>query len=227
MLWVLVPSWRLLGLACSTALVLQFAPVLAFTPTWAWSRSLLAILPPGAHVILCLLVATLRRCVAASAAPIPPHVVLAALAVAVTSLELSMIDWWSSTAACLLFHKYLALRFLLEVADTVAVHRPGGCLLSICHDACRDWAHSWRFLRDFLLGMVLSSGCMAMALVPGFAKVHALFLFRVLPQTGTANCGDASIDSIAHENVARPAMDPMHRLFENHRSQRQNMYEEV
>jgi len=218
--WLFIPSSRLLGLACTTALTLQLAPMPAITsPALVWARSLLALLPPLAHMIICALAALLGRCATAPLAPIPPHVLLAALAVAGTCFEMSAIQWWSSTAVCVLFHKYMAVRFLLEVADFIVAHRLGGCALGACHDACRLWTCSWRFLRDLFLGLVLSSACMVMALMPGLAEVHALFLFRALPQKEQASCCEG--------NIVSEASDPMHCLFERHLPKQRRGHEEV
>merc|ERR1740121_539019 len=90
MIWVFVPSWRFWGLACSTALVLWTAPLPAFVPTWAWARSLLAILPPLAHALLCLLWVPVTWCTASLSPASSSHVLLAALAVAITCFEMSM-----------------------------------------------------------------------------------------------------------------------------------------
>jgi len=83
---------------------------------------------------------------------------------------------------CVMFHKYVGVRFFLEVADGILAHRPGGCMLSVLHDACNLWALSWRFLRDLLLGLLLTSCCMAMGFLPFASRLHTYFLFRTLPR---------------------------------------------
>lgn len=183
MLWVLCPSWRLLAAACTTALALQLSPVHTFEPTWTWARSLLAVLPPLAHAVLCLFVAPLGLCIDEKWSPIPSHILLAILCGSITCYEFSLTYWWSSTVLAVLFHKYICLRFMLEVADGIATHRPGGCALRILHDACRIWARSWRLLRDILLGMVLSTPCLILACFPCIAGLHGFFLFQTRSQS--------------------------------------------
>merc|ERR1712217_658425 len=76
----------------------------------------------------------------------------------------------------------VALRFLLDCADSIAAHGPGGCALGILHRACRLWALSWRFPRDFALGFLLSAANILLSSVPGLRRLHGVFLFHTRPQ---------------------------------------------
>merc|ERR1712113_259753 len=96
--------------------------------------------------------------------------------------EMSLVPWYTPSAVAVMFHKYMALRFLLDSADSIAAHRPGGCVFAILHRSCRLWTLSWRFPRDFALGLVLSVANIVLSSIPCLGRLHGVFLFHALPQ---------------------------------------------
>jgi len=184
--WIIVPSPRFLAAVFTTVLVLDMTPPLPYAPTLAYARSLAPLLPPALHLVACALVAPISRCFDGDLGPAPSHVVLAAVGVCLTSLELAASEWHESSALAVVLHKYVVLRFLVEAADGVAAHRIGGCCCAAVHEACRLWAHSWRLTRDMLLGVLLCLFCVAVSCVPFIARLHSLFLFQTRPQKENA-----------------------------------------
>lgn len=191
-LWMAVPSVRFLALICTTALMLNLAPPMDFSLTIGWFQWLLALLPPVAFLVFCILVASFTVCLSENVSPIPFHALMSLLCVAVSCFEMSVLNWWSETILVVLLHKYVALRWLMEACDDVAVHRIGGCSCAFLQNACRWWARSWRFVRDTIIGLFLCSLCILCSFIPCLAPVHDLFLFR----TRSPKCPDTpSLDS--------------------------------
>jgi len=113
------------------------------------------------------------------------YLLMSALALLFTSAEMVFMvrDYGqlhceeSKCVARLVLHKYLCLRYLLDLADTIAVFKPGGRFLSPVHNMCRLWALSWRFSRDLLLGIVLTLPLL-FASMPCLCSIHSYFLFH-------------------------------------------------
>jgi len=180
-MWLFVPSARLLAAVCSTALLLHLEPLPPFPsslqqwiPVQQWIRSMLVFLPPLAHFVLCLMLSPFELCCGMKL----PYPFMAAFAIALTCFELYFMQWQVASLAVIAFHKYMCVRFMLEAADDTVVHSLGGCLLRPLHRALSSWALSFRFVRDTFVGIVLAVCCVALAAIPGLADVHLWFLFR-------------------------------------------------
>eukprot|EP00928_Gymnodinium_smaydae_P017162 TRINITY_DN16559_c0_g1_i1.p1 TRINITY_DN16559_c0_g1~~TRINITY_DN16559_c0_g1_i1.p1 ORF type:complete len:1557 (+),score=196.35 TRINITY_DN16559_c0_g1_i1:34-4671(+) len=196
MLWIVFPSRRLIAALCTLALL------------WELHVDKYALLPLLAFVVPCFAYVLLRRMILVvalcfrtyadaarlelqAASPVRSYVAPAVLALSVCVAEL-----WITVSAdtlelrlCIVFHKYLCMRFMLEAADGIAAHRFGGCLLSVVHDACRLWTLAHRFLRDFLLCAMLTSVGLVLSSIPGLARLHAFFLFHTTPREQMAQEG--------------------------------------
>jgi len=179
--WVAPPSGRFFAALCTTALVLEAGLVQPFEPTMQWLQSLLVLLPPLAHLLLCLLLAPAKLC-GARLPPANSYAIMALAAALLTISEASLMEWNKSYLdhgyACVLFHKYVCMRFMMEVADWLSIRRPSGQLASAMLEACRLWVFSWRLLRDVVLGLVLLAFCLCMSALPGVSRFHDCFLFR-------------------------------------------------
>jgi len=169
-----LPSGRLLALIVTTGIMVVCG---AFYDLLIVERVTL-LMPPLAHFLFCVLLSICEGLFGDPDCSVCSYPLLSLTAVALTLLELGMNSWWEATARMVLFHKYICLRYMLEVADGVAARESGGPCLSWLHTACRRWALSWRFLRDLLLGWVLAVICILAAMIPGLSGVHDIFLFR-------------------------------------------------
>merc|ERR1740130_1913829 len=117
-------------------------------------------LPPLSFTVYCFFLASLQSI----GLPTFPYSFMAFLAVAFSIIETALnLPNTFPVHASVLFHKYIAIRFMLEAADGIAAHRPGGCLMAIVHNACRLWALSWRWLRDYFLGLFLTLFCISLS----------------------------------------------------------------
>jgi len=186
MWWGLIPSARLVAVACTAVLVLTLNPLPSFEASYAWCQALWSLLPPMFHMVPCLLLAPCQGR-GGKGFTTPSHIWLVALMVPLTCVELGLLHWYRSSALAVVFHKYVALRFFLEAADGVAAHRPGGCCLGYLHKACRLWTLSWRFPRDMCLGLLLSVMNIILSSVPYLGRLHSVFLFHTRPQDEERN----------------------------------------
>merc|ERR1712232_233088 len=73
-----------------------------------------------------------------------------------------------------------------EATDGVAAHQFGGCCFALVHTACRIWSLSWRWMRDGILGLLISIPCYIISIIPGSQYAHTYFLFRTRPQKAEA-----------------------------------------
>jgi len=187
--WVVLPSGRLLAVVCTLALALEVDPLPPFAPTLEWFQTLWMLMPPLWHAGLCLVLG-MACSLGVEVPPDNSYALLAVVALLVTAAEGCFIEWGrifeDNTMPVLLFHKYICTRFLLEVADNIAVHQPGGRMASFMHASCRLWALSLRWLRDLLVGLLLASLLLVLSMLPGLGRLHACFLFR------TCRCAEAS-----------------------------------
>jgi len=145
-----------------------------------WSRAVWLLRPPFWHFILCLLLLAPFDRLCGRRVSIP---LTALLGLTLSIVEVMVMDTGAAGGhpvawRCVLFHRYIFVRFMLDVADFFAFQQPGGRCLSGLHSGCRTWALSVRFLRDAVLGLVLSAFCLLMCMVPGLAQLHDCFLFR-------------------------------------------------
>jgi len=181
--WLVLPSGRLLAVLCTISLVIEAFPPPPFEPSARTLQYLLKLLPPFWHLVPCLVLSlvTLRS---PDNLPANSMALLAGVAVAVTIAEVSAMEWEREYLdykdVCVLFHKYISLRFLLEAADCAAIVRGRGCAASAFRTTCRLWALSLRFVRDVLLGITLLAFCLLLAALPGASRLHGLFLYRTV-----------------------------------------------
>jgi len=193
------PSGRLLAVACTTCIVIVGSRFLPFMDSTHRGRALL-VTPPVAHLLLCLLWSILKRTGICSCGPaVRGYPFLASMAIGLTCLELSTLEFWPNTWRIVLFHKYLFVRFLLEVADGVAARQPGGPRLAFLHETACIWALSFRWARDFVLGLSLAACCSLVAAVPACPTCHEYFLFRAHLNRGhyKAPAPKAEVDDLA------------------------------
>jgi len=205
--WIFMPSWRFWGTVCTAVLVLQMEIPADFEPTIAWGRQLLPLLPPLGMLAVCLVISPLGFCFPESFSPLPSHVILGLLGIAITCVEMSAIQYRTSSAVAIHLHKYMALTWLMEVCDDIAAHRPGGCCFRFIHDACRRWTRSFRWFRDLILGTVLSLLCWLLCLIPCLATLHVLFLFRHHAQTLPTSNNSKGLPAPTPHNASRDDLD--------------------
>jgi len=177
--WLLIPTSRLLALLATSVLLTEVTTVQPVnSPLW-W-RALWLLRPPFWHLILCLLLLAPFDRLCDRRFPLP---LTALLGLTLSTVEVMVMDTGATGGnpvawRCVLFHRYIFVRFMLDVSDFFAFQQPGGRCLSGLHSACRTWALSVRFLRDAVLGLVLAAFCLFMSMVPGLAQLHDCFLFR-------------------------------------------------
>eukprot|EP00929_Paragymnodinium_shiwhaense_P061983 TRINITY_DN30951_c0_g1_i1.p1 TRINITY_DN30951_c0_g1~~TRINITY_DN30951_c0_g1_i1.p1 ORF type:complete len:1604 (-),score=362.26 TRINITY_DN30951_c0_g1_i1:181-4992(-) len=140
---------------------------------------LFALLPPVTHMIVCFMFALTGPVGLLQDMRFPATMSL--IAVGTTCVELSMLPH-DYTLWCVLFHKYMMVRCLMRSFDVVAAHKPGGWFFGPLHEACKQWAFSWRFLRDVFVGIVLSCPCLLFSAIPGCGQLHVFFLYRAWPK---------------------------------------------
>eukprot|EP00931_Biecheleriopsis_adriatica_P050069 TRINITY_DN28982_c0_g2_i1.p1 TRINITY_DN28982_c0_g2~~TRINITY_DN28982_c0_g2_i1.p1 ORF type:complete len:1548 (-),score=291.77 TRINITY_DN28982_c0_g2_i1:29-4672(-) len=167
---VLFGNCRFFAMLCSFALVFAAYPNLETTGD---KYDMLVFSPPLGHFLISLILSFLccNRASVDMSYQLPAFIAAASTVGELICLQRSQLH-------LALFHRYLCLRWMLEAADGIAAHRPGGRMLSTLHDACRLWAFSFRFLRDAALGFMLAIFGVTLAGLPGIHALHTLFLFR-------------------------------------------------
>jgi len=174
----LTPSGRFLAVVCTTLLAVYNHRFSVMVQDMRWTHWLI-VLPPVGYLLLCIAGVFIQRiCCCGGNCSFLTYPFLAALAIGVTFMELSAMEFWPGTWRLALFHKYICARWMLELADGVAVRQPCGWISSVVHDACRIWALSWRFSRDLALGLLVSGFCITFTVLPGTSVLHEFFLFR-------------------------------------------------
>jgi len=177
--WLLMPTSRVLAVLATSVLLIEVATVQTPNSPWWW-RTLWLLRPPFWHLILCLLLLAPVDRLCGRRLPLP---LTALLGLTLSAAEVKIMDIGDTRGnqiawRCVLFHRYIFVRFMLDVADWFAFQQPGGRWLSGLHSAGCSWALSVRFLRDAVLGLVLVTFCLFMSMVPGLARLHDCFLFR-------------------------------------------------
>eukprot|EP00930_Biecheleria_cincta_P015653 TRINITY_DN12986_c0_g2_i1.p1 TRINITY_DN12986_c0_g2~~TRINITY_DN12986_c0_g2_i1.p1 ORF type:complete len:1556 (-),score=205.11 TRINITY_DN12986_c0_g2_i1:228-4286(-) len=176
LVWALLGNSRLVAVLCTSSLIY------VVIPNWSCHsvgmcvlELLLVYAPPFLHLLVCSLLSMLPLA-GCRAATCLSHVPLALLFVLISGLEIYLLP--AQYIACVMFHKFVCLRWMLEAADgLVAYFLPTGKYSTI-RDVCRLWAFSVRFVRDMTLGLALGTGCLLLTLIPGVNSVQTLFLFR-------------------------------------------------
>mmetsp|Transcript_102536 Transcript_102536/g.258317 ORF Transcript_102536/g.258317 Transcript_102536/m.258317 type:complete len:1585 (-) Transcript_102536:49-4803(-) len=195
LVWLFLPSSRWLAVICTGTLLIQK------DFDWASLEAYFSLFPPLAHAALCALLAFLRHFCWPSLPLCRPLARLALAAAALTAAEAVGTTRAADDVLCVTLHKYMCVRLSLDLCDWIVAHRPGGCALAVLHDACRLWALSLRLVRDVALGLLLSSFCVAVALIPGISRLHVLFLFRALPRQETRIEGCAREASVSTDRL--------------------------
>jgi len=217
--WVVVPSIRLLTVACTGVLVGTLMPFPAlpangsFSEVMAWLRAVLVFLPPLLHVVPCTIFAGVYRKDSGKSL----YAYLAVVAVIISLVELAFMDHpqltWR-TLKCVLFHKYIALRLVLEVADDWSAHQYGGRCFSWFHHTARMWSLSWRFIRDSFLGYLLILTWIVLSLIiPHWCHTAFLFSTRRLASEN-ADRVRSNTESASNASVLNP--DDLVRRFFHH-----------
>jgi len=216
--WLVVPSIRSFTFLCTLVLVRAVLPFPDLPTSSSFERYtelfrvMLVYMPPFFHLVPCIVFAGLYRSDHGKSL----YVMLAVAAVVSTLVEVSIMDHpklhWG-TLNVVLFHKYMALRLFLEVADDLCGRQCGGLCLAGVHNVCRMWSLSWRFVRDAFLGYLLIGIWLLLSfIIPNWC--HTAFLFstrRLDPETRARNGAGSTAES---EDDLTP--DEFVRQFFNH-----------
>jgi hypothetical protein len=222
---IVVPSSRFVALLFTFLMVMEMSPPPPALVTEEDLRWLLMVLPPFSFVLLLFLYAAVARLLGCKPQK-ANFCIFAALAVGMTAAEIFLMPPQSKKLG-VVFYKYCWIRFLLEAFDGIAAHECGGCALRWLHDACRLWALSWRWARDMIMGLALTTFIYMMAVIPGFHKLQGYCLFHTkaakesapaLQRKGTRDGG--VMDSSAYSlNPDQEENEALLNFFRNHAPQ--------
>jgi hypothetical protein len=189
---VFIPSMRLCALLISTAMMMAL-----ITREQLRSNDVrLALAPPMCFTALCLIYG-FCSCFFAGKSQGTRYAFLASVAVASTAVEVYLVDP-SFRCYGMLLHKFCWIRFLLEFCDGIAAHSRGGWALRWLHESCRHWALSWRWARDFLIGVCLTAFLYVLACFPGFSVCQNFCLFHANAAKDSST-KETTLDSEAHQ----------------------------